>query len=120
MSQKLAMKSFDPTLFITNWSIEEVNIEEDLSGCCIFKSAFSDLVIDVPEGSNKDGLGIIQYTCNGRGNQRWVLENVMDSFVIRNLCSNMILSPQNKTVKQGIKIVQTQFSNIAEQKWKLV
>jgi hypothetical protein len=52
-SNKVSMKNFDNTLFVSNWEIEEVNIDEDLSGCCIFKSAYSGMVIDVPEGSNK-------------------------------------------------------------------
>ena len=73
MNDQLKIKCFDPTLFITNWSIEEVNLDEDLSGCCIFRSLYSEHVIDVPEGSDKEGIAIIQYQCNGRGNQRWVL-----------------------------------------------
>lgn len=89
----------------------------DLAGCCVFKSQFSGLVIDVPEGSNKDGVNIIQYGYNGRGNQRWVLEKVIDSYVIRNLCSNMILCPNGKSVKAGTKIMQSQFTNKTEQKW---
>ena len=72
------------------------------------------MVIDVPEASNKDGVAIIQYRLNGHGNQRWVLEKVMDSFVIRNLCSNMVLCPQNKALKSNTKIVQSQFSNKAD------
>lgn len=36
------------------------------------------MVIDVPEGSNKEGINIIQYHENGRGNQRWVLQGVED------------------------------------------
>jgi hypothetical protein len=77
----------------------------------VFKNSLTNLVIDVPEASNKDGVIIIQYNFNGRGNQRWVLEKVIDSFVIRNLCSNMILCPQNKSAKNATKIIQSQFSN---------
>lgn len=67
------MKNFDNTLFVSNWQIEEVDLDKDLKGCCIFRNVFSGLVIDVPEGSDKEGVSIIQYGFNGRGNQRWVL-----------------------------------------------
>lgn len=106
-SNKVAMKIMDQTLFVSNWEIENVNLDLDLCGCCIFKSEFSGLVVDVPEGSNKPGISIIQYHCNGRGNQRWVLEKVYNCFVIRNLCSNMVLSPHNMALKSGTKIVQS-------------
>ena len=83
----------------------------------MFRSKFSDLVIDVPEGSSKEGVVIIQYGYNGRGNQRWVLETLKKEFIIRNICSNLVLCPQNRALKNGNKIMQTQFTNHQSQKW---
>lgn len=88
-----------------------MDINRDLAGCCIFRSVFSDLAIDVPDGSNKEGAVILQSACTGRGNQRWVIENVINCFAIKNIGSNMVLSPQSKPPKSGLKIVQTQFTN---------
>ncbi len=72
-SAKVGLKNFDNTLFVSNWQMQAVELEKELPGCCIFKSEFSEMVIDVPEASNKDGIAIIQYPLNGHGNQRWVL-----------------------------------------------
>ena len=72
-SDKVHMKNYDKTLFVSNWLIEEIDLKEDLAGCCCFRSSLSGFVIDVPEASTKDGVAVIQYSFNGRGNQRWIL-----------------------------------------------
>lgn len=52
-SDKVHMKNFDSTLFVSNWEIEEVDIRKDLGGCCSLHSCYSKLAIDVPEASGK-------------------------------------------------------------------
>jgi hypothetical protein len=102
---------------VSNWEIEEVKMENELKGCCVFTNEYSGMVIDLPECSNKEGLKVIQGKFNGRGSQRWVIEKVVESVVIRNLCSSMVLSPHGRVVKAGTKIDQIQFTNKMEEKW---
>lgn len=48
LSPKVTMRNFDNTLFVSNWEMQEVDLDRDLAGCCAFRSEFSNFVIDVP------------------------------------------------------------------------
>lgn len=47
-----------------------------LAQTCFISSFRSSDVLDVPEASDKQGTQIIQYACNFRFNQRWILKKV--------------------------------------------
>jgi hypothetical protein len=44
----------------------------------VFKSDSSNLVLTLPDHSSKEGTTIIQYSFNGGGNQRWIIEAYKD------------------------------------------
>lgn len=47
-----------------------------LAKTCYISSYRSGMVLDVPEASDKPGTQIIQYPCNFKFNQKWILKKV--------------------------------------------
>lgn len=47
-----------------------------LAKTCYISSFRSGQVLDIPEASDRQGVQIIQYPCNFRFNQKWILKKV--------------------------------------------
>lgn len=47
-----------------------------LAKTCYIASFRSGQVLDIPEASDRQGMQIIQYPCNFRFNQKWILKKV--------------------------------------------
>lgn len=88
---KLKFMEIDCSDKLTQWDIIPVKYNSFIDRTCFISSVASHNCLDVPEASEKIELQIIQYSCNHRFNQRWMLERVGDCYSIKNAKTNLYL-----------------------------
>lgn len=75
--------------------------------------------MDVPEASDKLEIQIIQYPCNYRFNQKWILKKSGDNYHIINAKNKLYLDIKNENHKEGTPIIQYAFTGNLNQQWRL-
>lgn len=84
---------------------------------CYFENAFSNLAIDVPQASLKDGCKLIQYEVNSRFNQRFNIYCEREYYKIVNLNSKLLITAHRKC-REGDEITQEKPSkHPKQQEW---
>jgi hypothetical protein len=72
--------------------------------------------LDVPGGSTADGVGVIQFACNGANNQKW---NVRRSGEIVNVNSGKCLDVPNGSTDDQVGVNQYSCHGGDNQKWNV-
>lgn len=89
---------------------------------CYIEFAYSNMVLDVPQASDKPGTKICQYPCNNRFNQRWNLIKVDKNggcYRIQNLKTRLYLDVKGAKKKEGEHIIQWKETDGDNQLWKI-
>ena len=81
-------------------------------------------MLDVPESSDKQGVQIIQYPCNFRFNQKWILKKVDEAngygyYMIMNAKTRHYLDIKGELAKEGTPIIQWENHEGKNQIWRL-
>jgi hypothetical protein len=80
----------------------------------------SNMVLDVPNVSNQQGLQLEQWTSNGGANQQWLFTSVGDGYyTITSRSSNQLVSVSGASTADSAAVVQNPANNGAEQQWSL-
>lgn len=82
----------------------------------------TDKCLAVPNSSNANGTGLIQWTCNGNGDQLWLMEKVAggnnDRYVIYAWPGSKCLAIPNSSTANGTQAIQwTCDANDSDQIW---
>lgn len=106
------------------WEIVLVHHNSYINQSCYIECAFSNMVLDVPQASEKSGTKICQYPCNNRFNQRWKLVKQVDTkfgecFEIVNLRNGLSLDVKGESKKPGTPIIQYKSTKKDNQLWAI-
>lgn len=75
---------------------------------------------DVVSGSTAEGAEIIQYACNGGGNQQWLLQGSGDGhYQIMSWSSGKCLDVHGASTADGAQIIQWPCNGASNQQWEL-
>lgn len=101
------------------WEFVQVHNNNVINRSCYIEFAYSNMVLDVPQASEKQGIKICQYPCNNRFNQRWNLIKKEGGYKIQNLKTGLFLDVKGGKIKEGEHVIQWKETSGNNQLWKI-
>ena len=76
--------------------------------------------LNIYKSGKNEGDNLILFKYSSYSNQQWYLEKQSNgNYVIRNLCSNLVLGVENSSAKDGANIAQYSYNGSKSQQWKI-
>lgn len=109
----------DPNAKEIQWSLSIAEKTRAITQSVLFENAFTNMMIDVPGASSKQGEVLVQYPVNKRFNQRFKLHYSIESntYQIENVKSGLVMDIKDASKKEGASIIQWGPNDGANQRW---
>lgn len=111
----------DPAAKEIMWSLRIAEKTRAITQSVLFENAYTNMIMDVPGASSKQGEVLVQYPVNKRFNQRFklIFHQEGNCYTIENVKSGLVVDIQGASKKEGSSIIQWTNNDGANQRWFL-
>lgn len=111
----------DPNAKEILWTLRIAEKTRAITQSVLFENAYTNMIIDVPGASSKQGEVLVQYPVNKRFNQRFkvVYYENGNCYRIENVKSGLVIDIAGGSKKEGTQIIQWPNNDGENQRWYL-